>query len=226
MALFLNKWGDIRGSVGDLTFSANAGGAYIRSKVTPMNPMTAKQLAARARLAALSSEFSTTLTDEQRQGWIDLAKLTPYTNIFGDKRYLNGVSMYVKVNSVLMLIGQPTLTNAPINLACRPLTLTVNTIPTTAAPIFNISVLATVSATESIIMYCTQSLPPAVNFVKNLYRVSFVQAGAEGGALDMEFDPSIGTVNIGQKMHAMFMRVDHTTGGMTLGVPAEATIIA
>ena len=226
MALFLNKWGDIRGSVADLTFSANAGGAYIRSKVTPLNPQTAKQMAARARLAAFASEYSHTLTDNQREGWIDIAKRVPYTNIFGDKRYLNGIAMYCKVNCLLSLVGATTLTDAPNNLEVRPLLVEIVSIPTTGSLEYSVNITPTVSATETIAMYTTPALPPSINFVKNLYRYSHATPGPSPNPLSLEVDQSIGSFNIGNKMHSMVVRINHDTGGVTLGVPISATIIA
>jgi len=226
MALFLNKWGDIRGSVSDLTFSSNAGGAYIRSKVTPINPQSARQQQARALLAAYASEYSTLLTDEQRQGWIDLASRTPYSNIFGDKRYLNGIAMYCKVNCLLASLSLTTLTDAPDNLAVRPLVVSVNTIPTVASRTWQVSITPTLSATETLMLTTTAGVPSAINFVKNLYRFSDSADGVLPNPIDLSINPDIGNIIIGQRIHSLFARVDHLTGGVTLGVPVVATVVA
>lgn len=225
MALFLDKWGDIRGKVADLVFSANAGGAYIRSKVTPMNPMTAKQMAARARLAQFSGQYSTGLTPEEREGWQQLANTVPYTNIFGQSKYLNGLSMFVKVNSLLAAIGQTPLVTAPNNLQVRPIAVAVTSAPTTAGQEWSISVTPTVSATEAIIIYNTPCINPAISFVKNLYRLNAnIALGVQVNPFEIEWDTSIGVLTVGQTTHARICRVNLETGGVTLGVPVVSTI--
>ena len=225
MALFLNKWGDIRGKVADLVFSNNAGGSYIRSKVTPINPMSAKQIAARSRLSQMSAEYSYTLTDAQRQEWNQLAKNTPYKNIFGESKNLNGLAMYVKINTHLQMVGAATLTNAPHNLAVRPLNVDLQQIPTTADPAFTVNVTPIPTATEMIIFHCTPSIRPSINFVKNLYRYAY-----SGTVMDTEqiltIPANVTTVQVGMKIEGLVYRLNLTTGGVTLGVPVSGTAIA
>jgi hypothetical protein len=224
MALFLNKWGDIRGKVGDLVFSVNAAGAYIRSKVTPLNPFTAKQVAARARLGQLAQEFAFTLTEPQRKAWENLAAQQPYTNVFGEKKNMNGLALYVSINSRLLLTNSTTLLDAPLNLEARPVVLTVNAAPTTDDPFFEVNILPTLSATEKALFYYTPAIRPSINFVKNLYRYSFVAAPSFPNPIQAEIDPTITPMVVGQKVAGLCVRQNLTNGGTSLPVPFEGII--
>ena len=48
---------DMRNKLNGSVFSRNRGGAYIRTKVTPINPQTAAQVQARSLLTSLSQGF-------------------------------------------------------------------------------------------------------------------------------------------------------------------------
>ena len=65
-------WGalvvDGRRKIGGQVASKNRGGAYMRNKVTPVNPQTAAQTAIRNRLAGLSQAWRA-LTAAQRAAW-------------------------------------------------------------------------------------------------------------------------------------------------------------
>lgn len=224
MALFLNKWGDIRGKVADLVFSTNAGGSYIRGKVTPINPMSSKQIAARARLAQMSAEYSYTLTDAQRSGWNHLAKNAPYKNIFGESKNLNGLAMFVKINTLLLLAGSEAKTDAPNNLQVRPLVVEMTAGPDTETNTFTVEVSPTPSLTESILFYCTPATRPSISFVKNLYRYSGANVSVVTAEQTLTIDPTITSMIAGMKISGLVCRLNQVTGGITLGVPIEGII--
>lgn len=110
------KWGAIvvdgRGKLGGHVFTKTRSGATMRTKVTPVNPQTPAQAAARSRLGSQSQAWRG-LTEEQRIGWNDLAARTAKTNIFGDQYFPTGKNLFTGLNSNLLLITQPALTSAP-----------------------------------------------------------------------------------------------------------------
>ena len=100
---------DARGSVGSVTFSRNTFGAYLREKVTPVNPATPRQQEVRNWLGQLSKDWAE-LTEAQRIGWYNLAVAFPRTDIFGNPIALTGIAQYQASNIV-----RRNLPNDPIN---------------------------------------------------------------------------------------------------------------
>lgn len=110
------KWGAIvvdgRGKLGGHVFTKTRSGATMRTKVTPVNPQSPAQAAARSRLGSQSQAWRG-LTEAQRIGWNDLAQRTAKTNIFGDQYFPTGKNLFTGLNSNRLLITQPPLTTAP-----------------------------------------------------------------------------------------------------------------
>lgn len=91
---------DARGKLGGQVFTKNRSGAVIRTKVTPTNPKTDAQAAARSALGIASANWSN-LTELQRSAWNSVASTTSKKNIFGDNYFPSGKNMFVGVNANL-----------------------------------------------------------------------------------------------------------------------------
>lgn len=106
------KWGSLavdgRGKIGGHVASKNRAGAYIRTKVTPVNPQTLFQSAVRAAFTAFSQAWRT-LSDSQRLAWDSAVSDWGTTDIFGDIRNPTGKNLYQKLNMLLSTIGQPSV---------------------------------------------------------------------------------------------------------------------
>lgn len=96
---------DGRGKLGGHVFTKTRSGATMRTKVTPVNPQSPAQAAARSRLGSQSQAWRG-LTEAQRIGWNDLAQRTAKTNIFGDQYFPTGKNLFTGLNSNLMLIAE------------------------------------------------------------------------------------------------------------------------
>jgi len=105
---------DVRGSLNGTTFSRNKGGAYVRTKVSPVQPVSSFSSLARALFGALSQRWSTVLTQSQRQAWITFASTHTFVNVFGDAITLSGLAMYQSVNRALGQIGKPFIDDPPV----------------------------------------------------------------------------------------------------------------
>ncbi len=105
---------DVRGSLNGTTFSRNKGGAYVRSKVSPVQPVSAYSSAARAIFAALSQRWSTVLTSSQRQAWVNFAATHTFVNVFGDAITLNGIAMFMSVNRAVGQVGGAYIDDPPV----------------------------------------------------------------------------------------------------------------
>ena len=111
---------DARGSIGGVTFSRARGGAYVRGRVTPTDPITSRRSAVRALLTDLAQRWSQVLTSSQRDGWRDYAALTPDTNRVGATFYPSGFNRFVGGNSLLLQAGGTYVDNAPLTPGIGP----------------------------------------------------------------------------------------------------------
>ena len=110
------KWGAIvvdgRGKLGGHVFTKTKSGATMRTKVTPVNPQSSAQAAARSRLGGNSQAWAA-LTEEQRTSWNALAAETSKTNIFGDQYFPTGKNLFTSVNNNLVMTGFPSISDTP-----------------------------------------------------------------------------------------------------------------
>lgn len=110
------KWGAIvvdgRGKLGGHVFTKTKSGATMRTKVTPVNPKTSAQAAARSRLGGNSQAWKE-LSEAQRLGWNALASETSKTNIFGDQYFPSGKNLFTSVNNNLVMTGNSSISNTP-----------------------------------------------------------------------------------------------------------------
>lgn len=88
---------DARGKLGGQVFSKNRSGAYVRTKVTPVNPQSARQQANRSLLGSMSSQWSG-LTEGQRRSWNEGTESWQRTNIFGDLQKPTGKNLFTALN--------------------------------------------------------------------------------------------------------------------------------
>lgn len=105
MAKFKPVLGDLRGKVAGNVFSRNTYGAYVRQKVTPVNPNTQYQQIVRGRLRDIAQRYQAELTDGQRQSWAEYARNNPIKDVFGDTIYLTAIAMYQHINQLAIMSG-------------------------------------------------------------------------------------------------------------------------
>lgn len=96
---------DARGKLGGQVFSKNRAGAYVRTKVTPVNPRTAAQQLSRFILGSLSASWSG-LTEQQRRAWNAAVDDWQRTDIFGDLRKPTGKNLFTSLNKELIQSSQ------------------------------------------------------------------------------------------------------------------------
>ena len=103
---------DARGKLGGQVFSKNRAGAYVRTKVTPVNPRTAAQQLSRFILGSLSASWSG-LTEAQRRAWNNAVSEWQKTDIFGDLRKPTGKNLFTSLNKELIQSGQTQVLSPP-----------------------------------------------------------------------------------------------------------------
>lgn len=218
---------DMRNKLNGSVLSKNRAGSYVRNKTTPVNPQTQFQQLQRQRLGALSTQWGS-ITQPQRQSWIASTSSFPYTDIFGDKKELDGKSLFIKLNSNLSNIGSPTILQAPASVGV-PVFGVESALFTPGA--FGLDDLTlnvsgtTVPAGFALAIYATSPIKPGVEFVKNKYRFLGVATATAGvvSATDLYNARFASTFPTGYGLHVRVALVSTTSGqqGVPTGVKAE-----
>lgn len=156
-ATFVPMLGDLAGSMGDVVFSHNKGGAYVRRRAIPTNPTTGKQTLARSALSGLSSRWQD-LSDAQRQEWTMWAEGHPVTNRAGMAVTLTGQQAYIACNARLSQCGGTVLDSCPLTNTPSDLdTVTVGAVA--ATDVFTVTFTGTVPSGGRLLLW--QTLPAA-----------------------------------------------------------------
>ncbi len=114
----------IRGTLGGITFSANASGPYARAWARPPNPRTIAQNDVRTVLSQVATEWRG-ITDAQRTAWNTWAAATApaRTNSLGETILLTGYQWFIGMNSNLVAYGFAF--NAPAPVLAEPAAPTI-----------------------------------------------------------------------------------------------------
>lgn len=159
---------DARGKLGGQVFSKNRSGAYVRTKVTPVNPRTSFQQASRQLLGVISQSWSA-LTTEQRESFNKSVNDWARTDIFGDLKNPTGKNLFTRLNKNAIGAGFPDVLVAPAKMeipVIEGLTIGFNL----GTSSFVVSGLPTLSV-GTYQLSVTPSLTAGTSFVKNRLRV-------------------------------------------------------
>jgi len=202
---------DARGKLGGQVFSKNKGGAYVRTKVTPVNAQTAAQTSSRQLLSQFSSEWKA-LTQAQRDAWNAAAPNFPGTNVFGDAVVKSGKNLFTRLNVNLTLVGSPTINEPPIPAEVPSAGIQSVLINTVGGA----SVIATTQAApgSALIIRATAGMSPGISNFKNRLRV--IESGANGSStafpIQASLEAKFGAPEEGQKVGVSIVFVNTTTG--------------
>ena len=153
-----------RGSIGNVTHSANRSGQIQRQRAIPSQPRTVSQMAQRSRLGSMSAGWRG-LTDPQRAAWNAFATSFTVVNSLGTSGNLTGHQCYVKVNTVLLLLGTAAVAvppALPAFVACTATALTA----TAGTPTVALAGVTPASGTVHM-LYASPQLSPGVSFNNN-----------------------------------------------------------
>lgn len=204
---------DGRGKIGGHVASKNRGGAYLRTKVTPVNPQTSFQSQVRDRLTTFSQAWRS-LTNDQRASWNGAVAGFATTNIFGDVKNPSGLNLFVRLNANLAEIGVSEIDTPPLpDSAVGPQTITL----TAAAGTPAISLAWTggaVPADTKWVVRITPQVSPGKSFVKNLYRNLSVLASAATSPQDLltAYNARFGVLVEGQKIFVEVVAINALSG--------------
>jgi hypothetical protein len=224
-ALFGSFIVDGRNKVNGHVVSKNRYGSYIRTKVTPVNPQTDAQQAARNNLATNSQTWKG-LTETQRQSWIDAAQNFPFTDIFGNIKFLSGQALFVKLNNNLVNAGGTTLTTAPAPVAI-PAIASIALTAAAGTPAISLTYSIPDATGDNIIFVeATPNISPGKSFVKNQFRL--IQHGladdtASPDNLLTAYQAVFGNPVENQKIFVRVRLVNQVTGQS--GIPLQTVAI-
>ena len=167
------KWGalvvDGRGKIGGQVASKNRSGAYLRTKVTPVNPRSGSQITVRNRLSGLSQGWRG-LTAANRAAWNSAVSDFAKTNIFGDLVNPTGFNLYQRLNNNLLRIGEAALSTPPAPAAIDDIVIGALTAAAAAGTV-SLAYTASAGSGSEIEVYATPPLSAGVSFVKTEYRL-------------------------------------------------------
>lgn len=209
---------EMRNKLNGSVLSKNKAGNYVRNKITPVNPQTSYQQNVRSGFGNLSSSWRG-LSETDRRAWDAAAPQFPYTNIFGDTKYLSGFQLYMKLNNNLAQIGEAPISAppAPVEFPAFEMSDLVLAFPSTVT--FNIDP-ATLPSGFGLIVYATGSITPGKTFIKNQYRL-LGNPGVTAGTVTLStlWAERFGIETIGNKVGVRAALISTTSG--QIGVPFE-----
>ena len=92
----------VSGTFGGATFQKWRSLNIVRGKPVPSNPMTARQTRIRSIVSTISRAWRDVLTAGQRTAWEQFAEIFPWFDVFGKSMSLRGISLFLKMNTVLL----------------------------------------------------------------------------------------------------------------------------
>lgn len=205
---------EMRGKLNGSVFSKNRSGAYIRTKVTPVNPSTTFQVAVRALLSTYSQQWRT-LTEAQRKAWNAAVSNWAKTDIFGDIKNPTGLNLFIKLNINIANVGGVAIVDPPLPASTgiwEDLTLNMDASATTMNLGF---VENTDMSGQEIVIEATPPMSPGKDFVKTEFRQIMTYTG--GGSspvtgLAAAYIAKFGAFPAGQKVTVRVKAIEPTTG--------------
>jgi len=205
--------GAVSGSIGNVVFSHNRGGAYIRSRTIPVNKKTPAQMNIRAILAQLSSAWAS-LTSAKQAAWNTWAQSHPVSDRLGEKIVLSGHQAMIACNSRLIQAGDTEIDVPPALPAPGALSSLTATFDIGAGD-FEIAFTPTpLAATERLFVEAAVVSTLGIKNFNSLYKLAKISDKAQATDLDCsaEIAAIFGTLAAGQGISIRAYVVDSTTG--------------
>jgi hypothetical protein len=217
---------DGRGKIGGHVASKNRAGAYLRTKVTPVNPNTSAQSSARNRLTTISQGWRA-LTAAARASFNNAVQDFTKTDIFGDVKSPSGFNLYQRLNNNLSNIGAAAITVAPLASAVPTVIIGALVFDITT-PTYTVGLSASVPAGSAMEIWATPGLSAGISFVKSEYRLIQVEAAASTSPVDIEtaYLARYGAPVAGQKVFVQIKFVNILTGQASTTQSASTIVIA
>lgn len=195
------------GSVRGTTWSHNRGGTYVRGRTIPVNPNTPFQQAIRAIFPQLSTNWLSTLTQGQRDGWQAYADAVLIPDRLGEPRNIGGLPMYLRCNAARIQAGKTRIDAPPSILTIASLTAPSFTVTgaTTASVVFTNTDTWATAVGGHLLIYFSRGVNATIQSFKGPYRF----AAAVNGAVSPPTSPATITLPFtivsGQRVYGRFV---------------------
>lgn len=215
---------DGRGKIGGHVASKNRAGAYLRTKVTPVNAQSSAQTAVRNVFTGFAQGWRG-LTENQRAAWNAAVSDYAKTDIFGDLRQPTGFNLYQRLNNNLSQISKAAIATPPLPESVEVVAIGALTVAEGAG---TMSLVYTPSAgtNTSVKVWATAPVSAGRSFVKSQYRLIHTFTGETASPLNMKasYEAKFGSVGqAGQKVFVKLEAVNETTG--QTGTPEQTSAI-
>lgn len=215
---------DIRNKLNGTVFAKNRGGAYMRTKVTPVNRQTSFQSTVRNRLGSFAQGFRG-LTQDQILAWNSAVDNFKGTDIFGDIKTPSGINLYVKLNANLSRVAIAAITDPPLPSSVAVIT-TLSAAAAAGTPSFSVVFTPTpVPADTSFVISVTKQKSPGQSFFGGQYTDIAVKAAAATSPANIlaAYNAKYGTLIAGQKIGVKIQAINEVTG--QAGIPLTYELI-
>jgi photosystem II stability/assembly factor-like uncharacterized protein len=217
---------DGSGKIGGSVVTRNHYGTFSKTKVSPSNPQSSRQLAVRGNFLSVINAWEN-LSDSERLSWIYAAKDYPQKDKFGDLHILSGYGLFVKCNQVRLNLGLSLLNSfvspavffdwSVIDIKCFSST---DNIWLFFSPI--------VPPGYSILIYSTALLSQGINYVKGQFRlIGYLSTGFDYPTDLYSLWNSVfaSSLTTGKRLFFKFSIIDNASGFVSHSVIFKSDII-
>jgi len=218
---------EMRNKLNGSVFSRNRGGAYLRNKVTPLNPQTSSQVAARSLLTFFSQAWRG-LTQAQRDSWSGAVSNWSTTDVFGDIINPTGATLYIRLNCNISIAGGTPIVLPPAPLGAAALT-ELSIVADASANTLAVTFAATpVPADHALVLESTGNLSAGISNANSNFRTIDVAAAASAspyaaGAFQIA---KFGAMVAGQKIFVRAKMIRLSTGETSQKQVASTIVVA
>jgi hypothetical protein len=216
---------EISGKLNGTVFAKNRGGAYMRTKVSPVNARTAAQLQARNLLSGYSQAWRN-LTQTQRDSWNAASSDWSLATVFAQGATATGHGLFVTLNTNTNLAGGSSLTLPPNKVGAVPVQ-EFNGVTAVVGGAITLDMLpANVPADHTLYIESTQGMSAGISNANSKYR--FIGTLADGDATDVDlvtfYESKFGALTAGQKIFFRVKFINKITGEVSLPVTASTIV--
>lgn len=216
------KWSGVgitdgRGSFGGNFTSKNHYGAFVGTRVTPINPQSAYQQSNRSSFSNLTRTFQT-LSPTQIDNWNIAALDYPRYDNVGNLYYPTGQNLYIELNQNLRLSTIPYINDAPK----KSIPNSVGTFYPTADNATGVLdwtyAVPPIDTDSRILTYAAPPLSPSIRYINRQYRliVSFSISGQAGDHIESEYITRFGLWPVGSQLAIKLVCINSITGDRSL----------
>lgn len=227
------KWSGVgmvdgRGKINGSVASKNRAGAYVRTKVTPVNPRSVAQQNIRSIFSQVS-EYWRGMTEVQRNSWNEATENWQRTDIFGDLTKPSGFNLFMRLATPLQHTFDDVIINnyAPTPVA-MPAIRSLSSVAVHAdVPIVtSLGLSGAVSAggvnleEYAIQVYATGPLSKGVSFVNNRLRyIGYIEFAAFTAGADVldKYIAKFGAINVADNVVFELRVIARATGQVSKG---------